>query len=135
MHRRHRRSYRDDADQRWQPGHSRRGSDEHHWAFGQHGQWQHQCGSRQWRCSVADGTIPGGVPAAATDPATGQTIGGSATSGSGSSDVAARPVSVDAADNRRQMVLAILASVLLLALVLGPPLVARTMRSRDGPQA
>ncbi|MGB8961227.1 MAG: phosphate ABC transporter substrate-binding protein PstS [Pseudonocardiaceae bacterium] len=83
----------------------------------------------------ADATIPGGVPAAATDPATGQTIGGSATSGSGSSDVAALPVSVDAADNRRQMVLAILASVLLLALVLGPPLVARTMRSRDGPQA
>jgi hypothetical protein len=47
--------------------------------------------------------------------------------------VVAAPVSVDSADNRRQMVLAILASVLLLALVLGPPLVARTMRSREGP--
>jgi hypothetical protein len=44
------------------------------------------------------------------------------------------PVSVDVADNRRQMVLASLAVVLLLGLVLGPPLVARTLRNREGPQ-
>jgi phosphate ABC transporter phosphate-binding protein len=82
--------------------------------------------------TAADGTIAGGDTAGAIDPNTGQVIGQSGTSGSGS-DVVAAPVSVDSADNRRQMVLAILASVLLLALVLGPPLVARTMRSREGP--
>jgi hypothetical protein len=60
---------------------------------------------------------------------------GGATSGSSSSSVSALPVSVDVADNRRQMVLAILAAVLLLGLVLGPPLVARSMRGREGPQA
>ncbi|MGH3546630.1 MAG: phosphate ABC transporter substrate-binding protein PstS [Pseudonocardiaceae bacterium] len=79
-----------------------------------------------------DGTIAGGDPAGTIDPNTGQLIGGSSTGGS-SSDVAAVPVSVDAADNRRQMVLAIFAAVLLLGLVLGPPLVARTMHSREGP--
>ena len=77
-------------------------------------------------------TNPGGDTAGTVDPNTGQLIGGSSTSGSGS-DVVAAPVSVDSADNRRQMVLALLASVLLLALVLGPPLVARAMRSREGP--
>jgi len=40
------------------------------------------------------------------------------------------PVTVDLADNRRQTVLGVLAVVLMLGLVLGPPLVARTMRSR-----
>jgi phosphate ABC transporter phosphate-binding protein len=79
--------------------------------------------------TAADGTTGGG----AIDPNTGQLIGGSS-SGSGSSDVTALPVSVDSADNRRQMVLGVLAAVLLLALVLGPPLVARTMRDRVGPQ-
>ncbi len=82
--------------------------------------------------TAADGTNPGGDPTGAIDPNTGQVIGGSTTSGTGS-DVVAAPVSVDSADNRRQMVLALLASVLLLALVLGPPLVARAMRSREGP--
>ncbi|MGH3783390.1 MAG: phosphate ABC transporter substrate-binding protein PstS [Pseudonocardiaceae bacterium] len=80
--------------------------------------------------TAADGSNTGGV----IDPNTGQVLGGSS-SGSGSSDVSALPVSVDSADNRRQMVLGTLAAVLLLALVLGPPLVARTMRAREGPQA
>ncbi|MGH3773171.1 MAG: hypothetical protein ACRDRW_17550 [Pseudonocardiaceae bacterium] len=62
------------------------------------------------------------------DPDTGQVTGGSSpVSGSGAVAV---PVSVDVADNRRQMVLAGVATVLLLGLVLGPPLVARAMRSR-----
>lgn len=66
------------------------------------------------------------------DPDTGQVIGGaSLAGGSGLSGV---PVSVDVADNRRQMLLAVLAIVLLLGLVLGPPLVAHAMRSREGPQ-
>jgi phosphate transport system substrate-binding protein len=60
-------------------------------------------------------------------------IGGAA-SGSNSSGASAVPVSVDVADNRRQMVLAMLAAVLLLGLIVGPPLVARTMRNREGPQ-
>jgi phosphate transport system substrate-binding protein len=82
---------------------------------------------------AADGTVAGGGTGA-IDPNTGEVIGG-ATSGSSSSSVSALPVSVDVADNRRQMVLAILAAVLLLGLVLGPPLVARSMRGREGPQA
>jgi phosphate transport system substrate-binding protein len=80
--------------------------------------------------TVAGGSTAGGV----IDPNTGQVIGGSSAGGSGSSDVTALPVSVDAADNRRQIVLGVLAAVLLLALVLGPPLVARTMRARSGLQ-
>jgi phosphate transport system substrate-binding protein len=68
------------------------------------------------------------------DPATGQVIGSTSASGSNSSGASAVPVSVDVADNRRQMVLASLAAALLLGLVLGPPLVARTMRARAEPQ-
>lgn len=85
--------------------------------------------------SALGGTAgPGGGSAAVIDPDTGQVIGGTALADSGSTGASAIPVSVDSADNRRQMVLALLAAVLLLALVLGPPLVARSMRSREGPQ-
>ncbi|MGH3695419.1 MAG: phosphate ABC transporter substrate-binding protein PstS [Pseudonocardiaceae bacterium] len=73
--------------------------------------------------------------AATIDPDTGQLIGGtSLAGGAGSTGVSAVPVSVDVADDRRQTVLAVLAVVLLLGLVLGPPLVARTMRNREGQQ-
>jgi hypothetical protein len=82
---------------------------------------------------TAAGTDSGGGGATTgIDPDTGQATGTSLSSGS--SGVSAVPVSVDVADNRRQMVLASLAVVLLLGLVLGPPLVARTMRRRAGPQ-
>jgi len=84
--------------------------------------------------SAAPGT-DSGSGAGTIDPATGEVISGSSAAGTGSSSVSAVPVSVDAADNRRQMVLAVLAVVLLVGLVLGPPLVARSMRSKAGPQA
>jgi hypothetical protein len=61
---------------------------------------------------------------------TGQVISGGTAGGGGSAGVTAVPVTVDLADNRRQTVLGVLAVVLMLGLVLGPPLVARTMRSR-----
>ncbi len=77
---------------------------------------------------------PGGGSAAVIDPDTGQVIGGTSLASSGSTGASAIPVSVDTVDSRRQMVLALLAAVLLLALVLGPPLVARSMRSRDAPR-
>ena len=84
--------------------------------------------------SLAAGLDPSGGAGTTVDPATGEVINGtSATGGSGSSGVSAVPVSVDVADNRRQVVLAVLAIVLLLGLVLGPPLVARNLRSRAGP--
>jgi phosphate ABC transporter phosphate-binding protein len=84
--------------------------------------------------TLAIGGSPGGG-AAGIDPDTGQVIGGTMPAGpSGSTGVSAVPVSVDVADTRRQLVLAMVAAVLLLGLVLGPPLVARAMRSRDGPQ-
>jgi phosphate ABC transporter phosphate-binding protein len=81
--------------------------------------------------TLATGTNPGAA-AGTVDPDTGQVTGGS--SSSSGSGVSAVPVSVDVADNRRQMVLATLAAVLLLGLVLGPPLVARAMRSQVGPR-
>jgi hypothetical protein len=52
--------------------------------------------------------------------------------GSGSSGVSAVPVAVDAFDNRRQMLLAVLTIVVLLGLALGPPLWAYRMHSREG---
>jgi phosphate ABC transporter phosphate-binding protein len=85
--------------------------------------------------SLAAGSDPSGGAGTTIDPATGEVINGaSSTSGSGSSGVSAVPVSVDVADNRRQMVLGSLAAVLLIGLVLGPPLVARKMRGREGAQ-
>jgi ABC-type phosphate transport system substrate-binding protein len=79
---------------------------------------------------------PAGDGTAAIDPNTGEQISGtSLAGGSNSSGVSAVPVSVDLADNRRQMVLGSLAVVLLLGLVFGPPLVARNMRKRQGTQA
>ncbi len=67
------------------------------------------------------------------DPDTGQPIGGAAlANGSGTSSVSAVPVAVDAADNRRQLLLAILTVVVLLGLALGPPLLAYRVRSREG---
>jgi phosphate ABC transporter phosphate-binding protein len=76
-----------------------------------------------------------GTGSSQVDPNTGQVIDGTTSAnGSNSSGVSAVPVSVDVADNRRQMALASLAVILLLALVLGPPLVARSMRNRAGPQ-
>jgi phosphate ABC transporter phosphate-binding protein len=82
--------------------------------------------------TIAGGTGPGGT-GVAIDPDTGQVIGnGTSVGGAGSTGVTAVPVTVDLADNRRQIVLGVLAVVLLLGLVLGPPLVARTMRSRAG---
>jgi hypothetical protein len=84
-----------------------------------------------------DGTTPGGATTdggtgtQTIDPITGEvTSGGALASGSNSSGASAVPVSIDVADNRRQMVLASLAAALLLGLVLGPPLVARSMRNR-----
>jgi phosphate ABC transporter phosphate-binding protein len=84
-----------------------------------------------------DGTTPGGATTdggAGTqtiDPITGEvTSSGALASGSNSSGASAVPVSIDVADNRRRMVLASLAAALLLGLVLGPPLVARSMRNR-----
>ncbi len=83
--------------------------------------------------TLAAGSAADGGSAAVIDPDTGQLIGGTSLAGSsGSAGVSAVPVSVDVADDRRQMVLAVLAVVLLLGLVLGPPLVARSMRSREG---
>ncbi len=83
---------------------------------------------------AADGTIAG-AGTGAIDPTTGEVIGGATSAnGSAASGVSAVPVSVDVADNRRQMVLAVLAAVLLLGLIVGPPLVARTMHNREGPQ-
>ena len=71
-------------------------------------------------------------PPAATDPVTGQVIDGSALAGGpGSSGASAVPVSVDAADNRRQVLLAVLTTVVLLGLSLGPPLLAYRTRSRE----
>ncbi|MGH3685835.1 MAG: phosphate ABC transporter substrate-binding protein PstS [Pseudonocardiaceae bacterium] len=83
-----------------------------------------------------NGTVSGSGAATGTiDPDTGQAVGGAALAGgAGSSGVSAVPVSVDVADHRRQMVLASLAAVLLLGLIIGPPLVARTMRNQAGPQ-
>ncbi|MGH3841539.1 MAG: phosphate ABC transporter substrate-binding protein PstS [Pseudonocardiaceae bacterium] len=82
----------------------------------------------------ADGTAPGGG-AGTIDPLTGEVTGGTTSANaSNSSTASAVPVSVDVADNRRQMVLATLATVLLLGLIVGPPLVARTMRNRAAPQ-
>jgi phosphate transport system substrate-binding protein len=84
--------------------------------------------------ALADGTVPGSGTGA-IDPATGEVIGGATSAnGSAASGASAVPVSVDVADNRRQMVLAMLAAVLLFGLIVGPPLVARTMRDRAGPQ-
>jgi phosphate transport system substrate-binding protein len=86
--------------------------------------------------SLAAGSDLSGGAGTTIDPATGEVINGaSSAGGAGSSSVSAVPVSVDVADTRRQVVLAVLAVVLLFGLVLGPPLVARTMRSRAGPQA
>jgi phosphate transport system substrate-binding protein len=74
-----------------------------------------------------------GGSAPAIDPDTGQAIngsaGGSALSSSGASAV---PVSVDAADNRRQIVIAALTIAALLVLILGPPLLAYLVRRREG---
>ena len=80
--------------------------------------------------TLADGTGPGGAAGTVIDPDTGQVISGGTAGGGGSAGVTAVPVTVDLADNRRQTVLGVLAVVLMLGLVLGPPLVARTMRSR-----
>jgi phosphate transport system substrate-binding protein len=82
---------------------------------------------------LADGTGPAGGPAAGVDPDTGQVIGGTPLAGgSGSAGVSAVPVSVDAFDNRRQMLLVVLTLVVLLGLALGPPLLVYRMHSRKG---
>ncbi|MGH3786609.1 MAG: phosphate ABC transporter substrate-binding protein PstS [Pseudonocardiaceae bacterium] len=81
------------------------------------------------------GTDQGGGLTTEIDPDTGLPVDGEAlSSGSQSSSVSAVPVSVDVASNRQRTVLALLAAVLLLGLVIGPPLVAHRMRSREGPQ-
>jgi phosphate ABC transporter phosphate-binding protein len=89
--------------------------------------------------SAAGGLVGGtgldGAPVV-VDPDTGQVIGGPGLAGgSGTSGAAAVPVSVDAADNRRQMVLALLTIVVIFGLALGPPLLAYRVRSRQGPPA
>jgi PBP superfamily domain len=82
--------------------------------------------------TLANESDPGGAAGTVIDPDTGQVIsGGTAGGSSGAAGVTAVPVTVDLADNRRQTVLGALAVVLLVGLVVGPPLVARTMRSRD----
>ncbi|MBV8993133.1 MAG: phosphate ABC transporter substrate-binding protein PstS [Pseudonocardiales bacterium] len=79
------------------------------------------------------GTGVGGGSAPVIDPDTGQVINGSsvgsALSPSGASAV---PVSVDAADNRRQILVAALTIAALLVLILGPPLLAYLVRRREG---
>lgn len=85
--------------------------------------------------SLAAGAGAGNGTAGMIDPDTGQLIGDSTLAGgSGGSGATAAAVSVDAANGRRQMILAVLASALLLGLVLGPPLVARSMRSQKSSQ-
>lgn len=85
--------------------------------------------------TLAAGTGAANGTTAVIDPDTGQVIDGSTLAGgSGGSGATAAAVSVDAADGRRQMMLAVLAAALLLALVLGPPLVARSMRSQKSSQ-
>jgi phosphate transport system substrate-binding protein len=75
-----------------------------------------------------------GGAAAAIDPDTGQLIGTTTvTGGSNTSGVSTAPTSIEGADNSRQRVLVALAFALLLALGVGPPLVAHLMRSRGGP--
>ncbi|MGH3702563.1 MAG: phosphate ABC transporter substrate-binding protein PstS [Pseudonocardiaceae bacterium] len=79
---------------------------------------------------------PSSGPAAGLEPDTGQVIGGAAPAGgAGSSSATAVPVAVDAADHRRQILLAVLTVAVLLGLALGPPLVAYRVRGREGPPA
>jgi phosphate ABC transporter phosphate-binding protein len=78
------------------------------------------------------GTDPGADPGAGgagaqIDPDTGQPIGGGDNPGQSAYAV---PVSIDVADRGRERMLSALAIGLLLALVLGPPLVARHLRQR-----
>jgi phosphate ABC transporter phosphate-binding protein len=87
--------------------------------------------------ALGAGTGPGGGSAAGIDPDTGQAVDGTTLAGGsgGSTSASAVPVAVDAADNRRQMLLAILTTVVLLGLALGPPLLAYRARGWKGPQA
>ncbi|MDQ3905102.1 MAG: substrate-binding domain-containing protein, partial [Actinomycetota bacterium] len=79
------------------------------------------------------GTSPGSGSATAIDPDTGQVMNGSAVGGaSSSSGASAVPVSVDAANSWRQMLLAGLTIAALLVLILGPPLLAYLVRRREG---
>ena len=80
----------------------------------------------------AGGGADGGT-GTSIDPLTGQPTDNTSLSGSGSSNVSAVPVSVDVADNRRLIVLGVLAVALLVGVVLVPPLVAKEMRRRTGP--
>ncbi|MGH3430125.1 MAG: substrate-binding domain-containing protein, partial [Mycobacteriales bacterium] len=86
--------------------------------------------------TIAAGTNSGGAATGTIDPDTGQVVGGvTSTTGSGSTGASAVAVTVDVADTRQQMVLATLATVALLGLILGPPLLARSMRGRERPWA
>jgi phosphate ABC transporter phosphate-binding protein len=83
--------------------------------------------------SSGEGTGSGpeaGGPAEAVDPDTGEPIG----EGGGDSGQTAYavPVSIDVVDDGRQRLLTAIVVSLLVALVLGPPLVARAMRRRSG---
>ena len=83
---------------------------------------------------TAAGTVDpetGNIVGAAVDPATGQTVDANGTALA--SNVSAIPVQVALPDETQRIVLGILAVVLLLALILGPPIVSRTMARRGDP--
>ncbi|MGH3768698.1 MAG: phosphate ABC transporter substrate-binding protein PstS [Pseudonocardiaceae bacterium] len=83
----------------------------------------------------ATGNNLGAGPGQTIDPDTGQVTNNSALAGdSNSSGASAVPVSVDSADNRRQMLLAVLTIGVLLVLILGPPLLAYAVRRREAAQ-
>ncbi len=63
------------------------------------------------------------------DPETGELLGAEGQSGL-ASNVSAIPVSVDLPNDRQRILLAVLAVILLVALVLGPPLVSRNLNQR-----
>jgi phosphate ABC transporter phosphate-binding protein len=77
----------------------------------------------------------GATAAAGIDPDTGQPLGsGTLTGASGATgNPSAIPVTLDATTHRRQTLLAALAALLLAALILGPPLLARTLHTRHTP--
>jgi phosphate transport system substrate-binding protein len=84
----------------------------------------------------ADAAGSAGGATTGIDPDTGQPIGTTTLAGgSNTFGVSTAPAAIDVADNSRQRILVALAFVLLLALGVGPPLVAHLMRSRGGPPA
>ena len=91
--------------------------------------------------TAAGGTAAGGVDpvtglptgaAPTIDPETGQVVDAANPGTSLASNVSAIPVQVSLPNDGQRILLVVLAIILLLALILGPPLVARTMQDRRG---